>query len=85
VKRRSFGSFSFTYKCYGVIVPLIIVTGMEHAILQDILEIHLDGLKVAKQTIIDEEDHDYLLEAVAAVDEAIGFTERLIRRVQHGC
>jgi hypothetical protein len=66
-------------------MPIVVMTRAEQIVLQDILEVHLDGLKVSKQTIIKEEKQDYLLEAVAAVDEAIARTETLIGRVNRGC
>lgn len=52
--------------------------------LLDVIDVHLDGLNVAKEMVVEDIDGIEMLEAVAAVDEAIALTEKVKGRVERG-
>lgn len=64
-------------------MPILVMTVREQAVLSSIIDIHRDGLMVSKEAMLDDlEDNPAVRqEMMAAVDDAIVWTERLQRRM----
>lgn len=60
---------------------IVVLTRQDKKALLDIVECHIDGLEATKQMVVSQEDSSYLLEAVAAVDEAIAWAKAVHRRI----
>ena len=64
-------------------MALLILTALERELLADIVRIHIDGLVVAKDLTMNDLDDEGMLEAVAAVDEAIVVSGKLLKRIEN--
>lgn len=64
-------------------MPILVMTVREQAVLSSIIDIHRDGLIVSKEAMLDdlEDSPAVRQEMMAAVDDAIVWTERLQRRM----
>ena len=64
-------------------MTLLILTSLERELLADIVRIHIDGLVVAKDLTMNDLDDEGMLGAVAAVDEAIVVSGKLLKRIEN--
>lgn len=62
-------------------MPILVLTEAERLHLYDVLEVHLDGLRIAKEECMTSLDGPDMLEAVAAVDEAIARNIKVQERI----
>jgi hypothetical protein len=64
-------------------MPIVLLTEAERQLLVEVIKIHLDGLELTKDLVIEDLTDERLLEATATVDEAVKGYQHLLKKVEH--